>query len=212
MKFNMDTFTQKGFTLIELLIVIGIIAILSIVVILVLNPTELLRQSRDSNRISDLSVVKSAISFYLTSVTSPYVGTSSVCYVDAQLTSTLQPAAQGTSTCVSWFATNYLIAPYTLTASTSITKARNVDGTGWIPIPFITVSPGGSPIANEPVDPVNNNGINFYSYIGASTSTLYKMATKMESQKYGYQGSNDVVSTDGGIDVTTYEVGTSLSL
>jgi len=43
---------RSAFTLIELLIVIAIIAILSIVVILVLNPAQLLKQSRDSNRVS----------------------------------------------------------------------------------------------------------------------------------------------------------------
>ena len=46
---------KKGFTLIELLIVIAIIAILAVVVVLVLNPAELLRQSRDSQRLSDIS-------------------------------------------------------------------------------------------------------------------------------------------------------------
>src|SRR5271156_210597 len=82
---------KRGFTLIELLVVIAIIAILSVVVILTLNPAELLRQSRDSNRISDLSVTKSAIAFYLVSVTTPNLVSSSIvtaggntCYIDAQ--------------------------------------------------------------------------------------------------------------------------------
>lgn len=198
--------SQKGFTLIELLVVIAIIAILSVVVILTLNPAELLRQTRDSNRISDLSVTKSAISFYLTSVTSPYVGTSSVCYVDASGTAA-NGVTVGTSTCTAWFQT-----AYTGTASTTILKSRNVDGTGWIPIPFNAITPGGSPIANEPIDPVNNDGIHFYSYVGASTSTLYKMAARMESQKYSNAGSGDVVSTDGGLDAQGYEVGTNLQL
>src|ERR1700679_2456531 len=96
--------TKKGFTLIELLVVIAIIAILSVVVILTLNPAELLRQSRDSNRISDLSVTKSAISFYLASVSTPSIGTSTVCYVDAS--GLVAGAAQeGTSSCVVWFQT-----------------------------------------------------------------------------------------------------------
>ena len=69
------------------MVVIAIIAILSVVVILTLNPAELLRQSRDSNRISDLSVTKSAIAFYLASVTTPILrfdDFGSYCYVDAQ--------------------------------------------------------------------------------------------------------------------------------
>ena len=38
--------------MIELLVVIAIIAIVSVVVLLVLNPAQLLMQSRDSNRVS----------------------------------------------------------------------------------------------------------------------------------------------------------------
>src|ERR1700722_3543731 len=88
---------KRGFTLIELLVVIAIIAILSVVVILTLNPAELLRQSRDSNRVSDLSVTKSAISFYLASVTTPFIGTSSWCYQDAATATAGQPTV-GTTT------------------------------------------------------------------------------------------------------------------
>ncbi|KKW47096.1 MAG: hypothetical protein UY99_C0042G0007, partial [Parcubacteria group bacterium GW2011_GWA1_59_11] len=43
---------RSSFTLIELLVVIAIVAILSAVVIITLNPAELLKQSRDSNRLS----------------------------------------------------------------------------------------------------------------------------------------------------------------
>ena len=50
---------KKGFTLIELLIVIAILAVLGVTVTLVLNPAELLRQGRDSTRISDLSSINS---------------------------------------------------------------------------------------------------------------------------------------------------------
>ncbi len=60
----------KGFTLIELLIVIAILAILATAVVLVLNPAQILAQARDSQRISDLSSVKSAIALYLATTTS----------------------------------------------------------------------------------------------------------------------------------------------
>ncbi|MDE2144982.1 MAG: prepilin-type N-terminal cleavage/methylation domain-containing protein, partial [Patescibacteria group bacterium] len=46
---------RSSFTLIELLIVIAIIGILAAVVVLVLNPAQLLSQSRDSRRTQDLS-------------------------------------------------------------------------------------------------------------------------------------------------------------
>ncbi len=64
---------QKGFTLIELLVVIAIIAILAVVVILTLNPAELLRQSRDSNRVSDFATLKSAIGLYSEDVDNDHV-------------------------------------------------------------------------------------------------------------------------------------------
>ena len=56
---------NKAFTLIELLIVVAIIAVLAIVVVLVLNPGQLLMQSRDSNRLSDLANIQTAMNLYL---------------------------------------------------------------------------------------------------------------------------------------------------
>ena len=81
--------TRKGFTLIELLIVIAIITILAVVVVLTLNPVELLRKSRDSNRISDLSIAVAAINLYLTDVSSTYIGSSTVCYVQQSIGGTM---------------------------------------------------------------------------------------------------------------------------
>src|SRR3989338_3367165 len=62
---------SKGFTLIELLVVIGIIAILSTLIMVVVNPAQLLAQARDSQRLSDLAAVRNAISTYTASVSSP---------------------------------------------------------------------------------------------------------------------------------------------
>src|SRR5665213_128141 len=58
------TSSRKAFTLIELLVVIAIIAILSIVVVLVLNPAEMLRQLRDTSRLSDMATLNSTLSLY----------------------------------------------------------------------------------------------------------------------------------------------------
>src|ERR1035438_1141793 len=79
---------KGGFTLIELLVVIAIIAILSVVVVLTINPAELLRQSRDSNRVSDMSTLRTAVSLYLSSVTNFNLASSSggyaACYLSTK--------------------------------------------------------------------------------------------------------------------------------
>jgi len=56
---------SRGFTLIELLIVIAIIAILAIIVVLTINPARIMEKSRDSQRMSDLTSLATAINLYL---------------------------------------------------------------------------------------------------------------------------------------------------
>ena len=76
------TSSRNGFTLIELLIVIAILAILAVVVVLVLNPAELLRQSRDANRLSDLATMNSALGIFSVDTTGGVgFGNSSTTYI-----------------------------------------------------------------------------------------------------------------------------------
>lgn len=60
--------SSRGFTLIELMISIGVVAISSTILILVLNPVEILAQARDSQRIADLEQMRRALTIYLASV------------------------------------------------------------------------------------------------------------------------------------------------
>ena len=195
--------SRSGFTLIELLVVIAIIAILSVVVILTLNPAELLRQARDSNRVSDMATLKSALSLFEADVatSSPSAlglyGTLFGNSGAAPTTSTYVGAASG-----NW---GYAAASVSLVSTSS---ARTVGGAGWIPTNLSAIS-SGAPIGALPVDPVNNAS---YTYTFVASSTVFKLAAKMESSKYSFGGGGDVVSTDGGSNTTTYEQGTNLSL
>jgi len=200
---------NEGFTLIELLVVIAIIAVLAVVVILTLNPAGLLQESRDSNRISDMATLRSAISIYLADVTPAAMGTSTVCYVSESASTTMMVPSSATqstttevasTTCASWF----------ITASTStFSNNRSATGTGWIPINFSLIS-AGSPFAQEPIDPVNNATL-YYSFISNAAYT-FKFGVQMESTKYSSGGTADVESGDGGKNVNVYEAGSNLSL
>src|ERR1700735_5458636 len=89
---------RSGFTLIELLVVIAIIAILSVVVVLTLNPAELLRQARDSNRVSDFATIKSAMGLYGADVaTSTALTTAGTIWISGPTTVTLTGASSFTT-------------------------------------------------------------------------------------------------------------------
>jgi len=219
----MKPFRQSGFTLIELLVVIAIIAILAIVVVLTLNPAQLLQQARDSNRISDLATIKSAIGYYMQDVSSPQTGigpgagslwsTNNICYEDGPVKTGTQTVA--TDTCP-WF-----VNAGTMVLNSSSSRVTNATS-GWIPINLSLISIG-APIGQWPVDPANAvNGTggfatstdHFYSFAGTSSTSnfFYKLGANMESTKYSLNGTADVESTDGGTYSNVYEQGTNLQL
>lgn len=197
--------SRSAFTLIELLIVIAIIAVLLVVVILSLNPAELLRQSRDSNRVSDMATVNQALGVFTADVTGGSLGSPSTLYVsipDPTATSTAGDQCQG-------LGLPTIPSTWTYQCAASGTY-KNTDGTGWIPVDLKTIS-SGSPLGSLPTDPTNTSSSRLY-YTYTTDGTRYELTATMESQKYKLGGSNDVISTDGGTLASVYEKGTKLGL
>jgi prepilin-type N-terminal cleavage/methylation domain-containing protein len=197
---------RAGFTLIELLVVIAIVAILSVVVILVLNPAQLLQQTRDSNRLADMGTLTTAAGLFQADQSNGSLGSTSVIYVDIPdptATSSIGDQCQGLG----------LITPPTgyayHCAATSTYKTTN--GTGWIPINFSSMS-AGSPLGSLPVDVLNTSSTrNYYTY--ATNGSQYEFTTPLESQKYKLAGTNDEISNDGGVFLATvYEKGDAFGI
>ena len=185
---------EESFTLIELLVVIGILAILTAAVVVVLNPSQLIAQSRDTTRFSDMETLNKALSLYQTDGGSSF-GSVNTVYVSIPDTST-SCANLGLASLPSGWS-------YACTTSANLQKT---DGTGWIPVNFNSVTIG-SPLSSLPTDPVNSTSTNnFYTYV-TSGSNWTVSAQSLESTKYASRA-----GTDGGTSATAYEVGSSLTL
>jgi len=192
---------KKGFTLIELLVVIAILAVLMSVIVVTLNPAEMLKKTRDTKRIADLDAVRTAINLYITDQGSlPTSGiTLGTCYLSTTTTQNMP-----TSIC---------------STSTGTSNPQSITNSGWVPINFTSIS-SGAPLSSLPLDPSNAVGDNstgpsgwhFYIFKGNSSSSTYKLMANMESSYYSYGGAGDVESKDGGSTSTLYEVGSDLGL
>jgi prepilin-type N-terminal cleavage/methylation domain-containing protein len=192
---------KKGFTLIELLVVIAIVAILAVVVVVTLNPAELLRQSRDSSRVSDFATLKSALSLYVIDTNNPNLASSSLNYGACYLSVPSGPNATTTAKCGT-FTNAYPQG----NASTSNILYKNANSTGWLPVSFTQLSYG-SPLSALPVDPTNNASY-YYAYAATTTNGYYfELNTFMESKRYNASGTSDLSSTDGGDNNAVYETG-----
>jgi prepilin-type N-terminal cleavage/methylation domain-containing protein len=181
---------KTGFTLVELLIVIGILAILTAAVVVILNPAELLRQARDSQRFSDLDSIKNAVSLYLADVNSgiSLSGGTTICYAYA--------GASTTSFCGGRFAV-------ATTVNSTNSSSRVTTGSGWLPVNFSAIS-GGSPLTTLPIDPSHGTTY-YYAYAGDNSNLTFEINARLESAKYATIKSAS--SSDGGNADLYYEVG-----
>ena len=238
---NVSKKVQRGFTLLELLIVIAILAILAAVVIIVLNPAQTLAQARDSQRLSDLATMKSAISLYMTTVNPVDLdggaGALAGCLGDNHTDANIYysyPQANAVSACVGVLTpgagadigSGFDAAAGDFCMSIASPTHALVDGTGWIPVDFTDIT-GGSPLSNLPVDPTNTlldatpTSADFlYRYIcqqggvdGTKPTPAFELAATLESTKYaGASPNQDMDANDGGDNTAYYEVGTTLTI
>ncbi len=208
---------KKGFTLLELLIVIAILAVLGAIVIFLLNPAETLRKARDSQRISDLSTIKTALGIYIASKNAPSLdnGTNTFCIGGGGAT---------TKMWVSDTRVTGINASSSVLRVTTSTVANNnglTNGNGWLQVNLDSLT-GGSPISNMPVDPSNPSASDVTQI---SSSTLaYRFACRksplgfevdaiLESGTYGPgSAEDDRAAKDGGNNSSYYEVGTDLTI
>jgi len=155
---------KKGFTLIELLIVIGILAILTVVVVVAINPAEFIAQSRDSQRRNDLKAIKIALTTYISHVPTLNLGD---CFAGGRCTATPNHRPFATTTC------------------NIITTLNNITGTGWVDVNLTTI-PGGFPMPSLPIDPVNNANF-FYAYACREEVLpffTFELNTRLESARF----------------------------
>lgn len=183
---------KKGFTLIELLIVIGILAILATTVVLVLNPAQILQESRDTQRISDLSTIQSAVGLMLaTDASIPDFANQPRCTFGGA--TPCAAVTVGIDSCAGFTNTDASVGG---TAADCVIPVaadlRKVDGNGWVGID-LTGTAGGSPVANLPNDPTNDLTY-YYAYISRQTTgndTQYELNGRLESAKLRTNMQND---------------------
>lgn len=185
----------KGFTLIELLIVIAITGVLATVVVIIINPSEIMKETRDFKRFEELNHINIAVSEAVSLSPNINLGIASSVYVSIP---------DSSATCANLgLSTSSLPSGWSYRCSTSA-NFRKVDGTGWIPVNFSSVE-GGSVFAVLPVDPINatSSGL-YYTYTSGGS---FQFSALFESFKYA-----DKAAKDGGIDSAQYEVGDNLAL
>lgn len=187
------TYGKWGFTLIEVLIALGILVILATTVLLVINPGEYVKQSRDTKRIGDVKTIDDALSTAIANSPNMALGTSTIVYISLPDIATNCPTLTATLPTLPTGWSYYC---------SSVANYKKTDGTGWVPINFDAL-PAKSPMQTLPVDPTNDasKGL-FYTYVANAGVTA-----ALESVK----ARNEAGAKDGGMDAYRYEQGKDLS-
>ena len=179
----------KGFTLIELLVSIGIIAALSAAVVVALNPVELFRQARDTQRVSSLATLNKAINILQAGAPNfaSLLGTKHQVYISLPDTASDCPNLKLILPALPADPSDPPDWTYHCATQENLLKT---DGTGWLPIDLSSVQAVSIPAL--PKDPLNQYDpavpaqAYFYTY---ATDGLghYELNAKTESKKFGIQ-------------------------
>jgi prepilin-type N-terminal cleavage/methylation domain-containing protein len=185
--------TNKGFTLIELLVVIAIIGVLAAVVLLAINPAELLRRSRDSTRLSDLSSLRKAIdATFVDGAGALVLPCTTVC---SSTTTTAGKSAVGTG----WIGAAG--GTFDMTRYISTLPSDPVNAATTVACNSTITNGGGTCTTNRQVTVTA-----VYQFISATDGT-YELDTVLESTQNLAR-----LNTDGGNDANRFETGTDPSL
>ncbi|MFA6135942.1 MAG: LamG-like jellyroll fold domain-containing protein [Candidatus Paceibacterota bacterium] len=189
---------NNSFTLVELLVVIGILAVLTTAVVIILNPSDYLAQARDSRRLNDLSLLNNSLQNLEAIDPTISFGTSLTVYISIP--------DDASSTCGTLGLPN-LPSGYTYNC-VSTANLTKTDGTGWVPVNFTTQSI--VQLSALPIDPTNTptDGL-YYTYTPGGS---WEINTILESNKYRLSGDKDRVSSDGGDSYSMYEIGTDKTI
>lgn len=184
---------DAGFTLIELLVTIAILAVLATAVVVIINPAQLIKQGRDSTRLSDIAAVNNTLAMVIADIPNPSIGAAGTVYLSL-------PASNADCSDLGF----PVGGVYQCSTPTDFTK---VDGTGWIPVDLTQLSTG-STLSRLPLDPVNDQASSlYYQYLADPVSKTWKIQAVIESDKYQTEAMKDAGTADA-----AYEKGSDLTL
>ena len=186
----------------EVFFAVLLISILIYLIVAVLNPSEIIRQSRDSQRMVEIIDLSQAINLEKVGTGNKNFGLLKTIYISIPY---------GADDC-GYFSSNPLDLPVISEgwrySCVPASRLRNVDGTGWMPL---NLSNESASMKQLPIDPVNSGaGGFFYSYYPGIEG--YKVTAKFESKKHGFSGKADNFSAGTGNGYGILEKGTDLNI